>query len=158
MIHLIHELERCGIKKIDIKKILIYFSAIVQLLEDPAFCNGWTNSKTRNFPLQLLPYTDTLFLISGIIQIFLAIPILEIWKIRWHVFGICWTLLLTGLLVLTQVPNMITGPALIDHNPIAFLTEIFQITYIVVTVIIIEIIIRENQKLVVKIFKKCTDW
>jgi hypothetical protein len=147
MIHLIHELERRGIKKIDIKKILIYFSAIATIAGGILhFVMIGPTLKPENFPLQLLPYTDTLFLISGIIQIFLAIPILEIWKIRWHVFGICWTLLLTGLLVFTRVPNMITGPALIDHNPVAFLTEIFQITYIVVTVIIIEINIREKSK------------
>ena len=78
-------------------------------------------------------------------QYFFAIPILENWKIRWYIFGVCLTLLLTGLLILTRIPNIITGSQLIDHNNIVFLTEVFQIMYIIIiTFLIVEIKIRKN--------------
>lgn len=143
---LTNELQKHGIKKIGIKKILIYLSSIATIAGGILhFVMIGPILKPENFPLNLLPYTDALFLISGIMQIFFAIPILENWKIRWHTFGICWTFLLTALLILTRVPNVITGSALIDHNHIAFLTEMFQIMYIIIiAAFIVEIRIREN--------------
>ena len=145
MIHLTHELQKHRIKKIKIKKILIYFSIIATIAGGILhFVMIGPILKPENFPSRLLPYTDTLFLISGIMQIFFAIPILENWKIRWHIIGICWTLFITGLLILTRVPNIITGPALVDHNHIAFLTEVFQTMFIIVTAVIVEIKIKKN--------------
>jgi hypothetical protein len=142
MFEVVNKLEKYGIKKgtkFNTQKTLIYFAAIATIaggilhlvMLGPAL-------KPEHFPLQLLPYTDTLFLTSGFIQIFLMVPLLEDWKMRWHIFGICWTLLLTILLIVTRVPNMITGSALIDHNHIASLTEGFQIIYMVIVGILVK--------------------
>ena len=93
--------------------------------------------KPYNFPMELLPYTDTLFIIAGIVQIFWALPMIKDWGLRWCYIGIIGTIALTGLLILTRIPNEITGAALQDRNPMALLTEISQSLYIGVTAIII---------------------
>jgi hypothetical protein len=93
--------------------------------------------KPANFPMQLLPYTDTLFVIAGLAQIFWTIPMIKGWGIRWYYFGILGTIALTMLLILSRVPNEITGTALHDTNPMAQLTEISQFLYIGATAIIV---------------------
>jgi hypothetical protein len=93
--------------------------------------------KPINFPMQLLPYTDGLFLISGIAQIFWALPMALRWNRRWFYAGLIGTLALTSLIALTRIPNEITGVALQDKNPLALLTEVMQTTYIVTTLTII---------------------
>ena len=65
--------------------------------------------KPYNFPMELLPYTDTLFIIAGIVQIFWALPMIKDWGLRWCYIGIIGTIALTGLLILTRIPNEITG-------------------------------------------------
>jgi hypothetical protein len=86
--------------------------------------------KPLNFPMELLPYTDGLFLISGIAQIFWAIPMALNWNTRWFYAGLIGTIALTSLIALTRIPNEITGIALQDKNPMALLTEVIQTTYI----------------------------
>ena len=49
------------------------------------------------------------------------------WGLRWYYIGMIGTIALTTLLVLTRIPNEITGAALQDRNPMALLTEIAQI-------------------------------
>ena len=93
--------------------------------------------KPYNFPMELLPYTDTLFIIAGIVQIFWALPMIKDWGLRWCYIGIIGTIALTGLLILTRIPNDITGATLQDRNPMALLTKISQSLYIGVTAIII---------------------
>jgi hypothetical protein len=93
--------------------------------------------KPINFPMELLPYTDGLFLISGIAQIFWALPMALRWNRRWFYAGLIGTLALTSLIALTRIPNEITGIALQDKNPMALLTEVMQTTYIVTTLTII---------------------
>ena len=93
--------------------------------------------KPYNFPMELLPYTDTLFIIAGIAQIFWALPMIKDWGVRWYCIGMVGTIALTILLALTRIPNEITGAALQDRNPMALLTEIAQSLYIGVTAIII---------------------
>jgi hypothetical protein len=93
--------------------------------------------KPLNFPMELLPYTDSLFLIAGIAQIFWAIPMALNWNTRWFYAGLIGTILLTSLIALTRVPNEITGIALQDKNPMALLTELMQTTYICTTLTII---------------------
>ena len=93
--------------------------------------------KPINFPMELLPYTDGLFLISGIAQIFWALPMALRWNRRWFYAGLIGTLALTSLIALTRIPNEITGVALQDKNPMALLTEVMQTTYIVTTLTII---------------------
>jgi hypothetical protein len=93
--------------------------------------------KPSNFPMELLPYTDGLFIIAGIAQIFWTLPMIKNWNIRWYYIGIVGTIALTALLILTRVPNQITGAALQDKSPMALLTELSQLLYIGITAIII---------------------
>jgi hypothetical protein len=93
--------------------------------------------KPLNFPMELLPYTDGLFLISGIAQIFWAIPMALNWNTRWFYAGLIGTIALTSLIALTRIPNEITGIALQDKNPMALLIEVMQTTYILTTITII---------------------
>jgi hypothetical protein len=95
------------------------------------------SSKPINFPMELLPYTDGLFLISGIAQIFWALPMALRWNRRWFYAGLIGTIALTSLIALTRIPNEITGIALQDKNPMAFLIEVMQTTYIITTLTII---------------------
>jgi hypothetical protein len=93
--------------------------------------------KPINFPMELLPYTDGLFLISGIAQIFWALPMVLRWNTRWFYAGLIGTIALTSLIALTRTPNEITGVALQDKNPMALLIEVMQTIYIVTTLAII---------------------
>jgi hypothetical protein len=93
--------------------------------------------KPINFPMELLPYTDGLFLISGIAQIFWAIPMALNWNTRWFYAGLIGTILLTSLIALTRIPNELTGIALQDKNPMALLIEVMQTAYILTTLSII---------------------
>ena len=93
--------------------------------------------KPINFPMELLSYTDGLFILSGILQVFWAIPMLKNWNINWHYVGVIGTVLLTALLCLTRIPNPITVLPLVDENPMCLLTEIFQFMYIFTTLSLI---------------------
>ncbi len=93
--------------------------------------------KQINFPMELLPYTDGLFLVSGIAQISWTIPMALNWNTRWFYAGLIGTIALTSLIALTRIPSEITGIALQDKNPMALLTEVMQTTYIFTTLTII---------------------
>lgn len=99
--------------------------------------------KPANFPMEILPYTDALFILSGLMQIFWSIPMIMRWGTKWYQVGLIGTLLLTALLLITRIPNGITGLPLEDKNPMALLTEISQIVYITATILIIK---YTNQK------------
>jgi hypothetical protein len=92
--------------------------------------------KPSNFPWEMLPLTDLLFIISGGAQVFWAIPMFLGWSIRWYYMGVVGTIGLVLLLAFTRIPNPITGNAL-QNNTIGYVTEIVQIAYIVITGIII---------------------
>ena len=94
--------------------------------------------KPVNFPIQLLPYTDGLFAISGIMQILWCIPMIKRWGKNWYYIGLVGTIGLSMLLLLTRIPNGITNLPLEDKNPMALLTEISQFLFIGVTIIIIK--------------------
>lgn len=93
--------------------------------------------KPANFPMELLPFTDALFAISGILQIFWCIPIIKKWGIKWYSIGLVGTIGLTMLLLLTRIPNGVTNSPLHDTNPMALLTEISQFLFIGASIIII---------------------
>jgi len=93
-------------------------------------------NKPSNFPWEMLPLTDLLFIISGGAQVFWAIPMFLGWSIRWYYMGVVGTIGLVLLLAFTRIPNPITGNAL-QNNTIGYVTEIVQIAYIVITGIII---------------------
>jgi len=93
--------------------------------------------KPSNFPMELLLYTDILFIIAGLAQIFWALPMIKGWGLRWYYLGIFGTAALSLSLLFTRVPNGVTSAALIDTNPMALLTEISQFLYIGATIIIV---------------------
>lgn len=95
--------------------------------------------KPVNFPMEMLVYTDSLFVLAGMLQIFWAIPMIMRWSLKWHYMGIIGTIGLTALLAITRFPNIITTNPLIDVNPMAMYTKIVQILYIVSTITIITI-------------------
>ena len=93
-------------------------------------------NKPSNFPMEMLPVTDLIFIISGGAQVFWAIPMFLGWSIRWYYVGLVGTVALVILLAISRIPNPMTGQAL-QNNSIGTLTEIVQIAYIVITGIII---------------------
>jgi hypothetical protein len=93
-------------------------------------------NKPSNFPMEMLPVTDLLFIVSGGAQIFWAIPMFLGWSIRWYYVGLVGTIGLVLLLAFTRIPNPITGNAL-QNNSIGTLTEIVQMAYIIITAIIL---------------------
>jgi hypothetical protein len=93
-------------------------------------------NKPSNFPMEMLPVTDLLFIMSGGAQVFWAIPMFLGWSIRWYYVGLVGAIGLVLLLAFTRIPNPITGNAL-QNNSIGYLTELVQIVYIVITGIII---------------------
>ncbi len=96
------------------------------------------SSKPINFPMHLLPYTDALFTIAGISQIFWCIPMIKRWGINCYYVGLIGTIGLSLLLLITRIPNGITNLPLEDKNPMALLTEITQFLFIASTIIIIK--------------------
>lgn len=83
------------------------------------------------------PNSGIFFTISGIAQIFWVIPMLKKWGRTWYYIGIAGTTVLIIIWVITRIPgNPITGRG----GPIsemAITIEIFQITYIIITAMII---------------------
>ncbi len=93
-------------------------------------------NKPANFPWEILPLSDLLFIISGGAQVFWTIPMFLGWGIRWYYMGLVGTIGLVILLAASRIPNPMTGQAL-QNNTIGYVTEIVQIAYIVITGIII---------------------
>ena len=135
----IRRIKEAGVNTILIEKhILFYLAAATTMIAGVLHLAMIGPSlKPINFPMELLPYTDGLFLISGIAQIFWALPMALRWNRRWFYAGLIGTIALTSLIALTRIPNEITGVALQDKNPMALLTEVMQTTYIVTTLTII---------------------
>src|ERR671921_407668 len=100
-------------------------------------------NKPSNFPMEMLPLTDLIFIISGGAQVFWAIPMFLGWSIRWYYMGLVGTIGLVLLLAFTRIPNPITGNAL-QNNTIGYVTEIIQIAYIIVTGIIV---VKQRKKI-----------
>jgi hypothetical protein len=92
--------------------------------------------KPPNFPMEMLPLSDLLFIISGGAQVFWTIPMFLGWSIRWYYAGIVGTAGLVILLAASRIANPMTGHAL-QNNGIGYLTEIVQIAYMIITGIII---------------------
>ncbi len=81
--------------------------------------------------------TGILFLVGGIAQIFWVIPTVRRWGTPWYYVGMAGTLVLIIIWVTTRIPdNPITGRGSSISN-IGFATELFQVIYIVVSIIIV---------------------
>ena len=77
------------------------------------------------------------FIIAGIAQLFWALPMIKRWGRIWYFIGIAGTIILIIMWAMTRVPgNPITGRGG-PINEIGIAIQIFQIAYIVLTVIII---------------------
>ena len=81
--------------------------------------------------------TGMLFLIGGIAQIFWVIPTVRRWGKVWYYIGMTGTFVLIIIWVTTRIPdNPITGRGGSISN-IGFTTELFQVIYIIVNLIIV---------------------
>lgn len=77
------------------------------------------------------------FIVAGIAQLFWALPMIKRWGRIWYFIGIAGTIILIIMWAMTRVPgNPITGRGG-PINEIGIAIQIFQIAYIVLTVIII---------------------
>ena len=84
-----------------------------------------------------IQYT-TLFLISGLAQIFWVLPMVRRWGRIWYIIGFAGTAVLVGLtgyVVVESFKNpQLTPPGVLE---LAIAIEIFQISYVIITAIII---------------------
>lgn len=84
-----------------------------------------------------IQYT-ALFLISGLAQLFWVLPMIRKWGRIWYIIGLAGTAVLVGLtgyVVIESVKNPHLTPAGVLELAIAI--EIFQISYVIITAIII---------------------
>ena len=84
-----------------------------------------------------IEYT-TFFIISGLAQLFWVLPMIKRWGRIWYIIGIAGTAVLVGLtgyVVIDTVRNPQLAPPGIIELSVAI--EIFQISYVIITVTII---------------------
>jgi hypothetical protein len=70
------------------------------------------------------------FLVSGIAQIFWALPTVKRWASAWHYRGIAGTIALIILWSLTRLPNPITGGEAEPIDEIGITVQMLQASYI----------------------------
>ncbi len=78
------------------------------------------------------------FLISGLLQLFWVLPMVKRWGRIWNIIGFAGTVVLVGLtgyVVIESVRNPQSTPPGITELAVAI--EIFQISYVIITAIII---------------------
>jgi hypothetical protein len=84
-----------------------------------------------------IQYT-TFFLISGLLQLFWVLPTIKRWSRIWNIIGLAGTAVLVGLtgyVIIESVRNpQLTPPGVLE---LAIAIEIFQISYVIITAIII---------------------
>lgn len=80
----------------------------------------------------------TFFLVSGVAQIFWVIPMIKKWGKVWYTIGIGGTIILVGLTGYV-ITNIVENPELTPPgiSEIAVAIEIFQVSYVIMTGIII---------------------
>lgn len=80
----------------------------------------------------------TFFLVSGVAQIFWVIPMIKKWGKVWYTIGIAGTIILVGLTGYV-IANIVENPGLTPPSisEIAVAIEIFQVSYVIMTGIII---------------------
>ena len=80
---------------------------------------------------------ETFFIVTGIVQIFWALPMVKRWGNIWYYIGIAGAAILIILWALTRAPNAITGGRALPIDEIGISIVAFQIAYVMITVIII---------------------
>ena len=83
------------------------------------------------------PTFGIFFIVSGIAQIFWALPMIKQWGRVWYYIGIAGTAILVILYAITRAPNPITGGRALPTNEIGIAIIVFEIAYIVITGIIL---------------------
>jgi hypothetical protein len=119
-------------KLIIVNKPLLYYGA--------AFCTGLAGI----LHLMLIPNSINFvnyaifFLVSGMAQLFWVLPMIKSWGMIWNLIGIAGTTImvgLTGYVIVSILFDPITGRGGIIELAIA--TEFFQISYVVLTAMIL---------------------
>jgi hypothetical protein len=77
------------------------------------------------------------FIITGVVQIFWALPMIRRWGRIWYYIGIIGTVILIILWTVTRAPNPITEGRALPINEIGIAIEVFQIAFIAITAIIL---------------------
>ena len=86
------------------------------------------------------------FLIGGLAQIFWIVPMIRQWGRGWYYVGLAGTLVFVVIWLITRLPdNPITGRAgSIGDTAIA--VQVFQVAFIVLTIIILNQVSKSHQK------------
>ena len=88
------------------------------------------------------------FLVAGIAQLFWSVPMTKRWGRKWYYIGMFGTIVLIALYAVTKGPNPITTSGI--NIPIYDIpTEIFEITYVAITTVII--IVERKQRHEIKL-------
>ena len=98
----------------------------------------WASSIIGKAP----PMFSIFFIVSGIAQVFWALPMIKQWGRIWYYIGIAGTAALVILYAVTRVPNPLTGGRPAPTNEIGIAIMVFQIAYIAITAIIL---VRERR-------------
>jgi uncharacterized membrane protein HdeD (DUF308 family) len=98
----------------------------------------WASSIIDKAP----PTFSIFFIVSGIAQVFWALPMIKRWGKKWYYIGIAGTVILVILYAATRVPNPLTGGRPAPTNEIGISILIFEIAYIFITAIIL---VRERR-------------
>ena len=98
----------------------------------------WASSIIGKAPLMF----SIFFIVSGIAQVFWALPMIKQWGRVWYYIGIAGTAALVILYAGTRVPNPLTGGRPAPTNEIGIAIMVFQIAYIAITAIIL---VRERR-------------
>ena len=98
----------------------------------------WASSIIDKAP----PTFSIFFIVSGIAQVFWALPMIKRWGKKWYYTGIAGTFILVILYAATRVPNPLTGGRPAPTNEIGISILIFEIAYIAITAIIL---VRERR-------------
>jgi len=77
------------------------------------------------------------FLISGLIQLFWVLPLVKRWGRTWYYIGIGGTIALIILWGITREPSSITHGRALPINSMSIVTELFEIAFIALSIIII---------------------
>jgi hypothetical protein len=98
----------------------------------------WASSIIGKAPLAF----SIFFIISGVAQVYWALPMIKQWGRIWYYIGIAGTAVLVILYAVTRVPNPLTGGRPAPTNEIGITITIFEVAYIVITAIIL---VRERR-------------
>src|SRR5688572_18091586 len=114
--------------------ILLYAAAATTLIAGILHLNKVIDTISSG---EAIGNADILFLVGGIAQVFWVVPIIRQWGRTWYSIGIAGTAVFVLLWAITRIPeNPITGRA----GPIsteATIIQIFQIAFIILSIIIL---------------------